>query len=91
MFLQCTADNPPRCAPDNDGEAIKTINNALEQNANQETNEPPGYFRTLESEVEVFESDITSARQTISNNINEIAAEKVDFEKKKTIDAQFIA
>ena len=74
-----------------DGEGVLKIQKALDQSANREKGEPAGYFRSLETEIDQFEQDITASKQKIIDQINEIATEKAEFEQRKEINADFIA
>ena len=92
LFYQCDEnqdENQDVCGPDQDGYAIIKIRDALTQA--QTDKEPAGYFRTLDDEIDSFQTDITSTKDKIVTQINKIDAEKSNYVEKSTIDATFIS
>ncbi len=88
--FQCVPGGAPdECGPEHDGEAILRIGSALTRA--QTDSQPAGYLTILQTETDSIEAEITSTRDKIIAQINEISEEKDRYDDKSTIDDAFIS
>ena len=88
--FQCAPDGGPgECGPEYDGDAILRIRGALTRVETDQ--QPAGYLRVLLEEADSFQNSITSIRDKITYQINEITEERKKYNVRSTIDAAFIS
>lgn len=89
--MQCPEKAGGACSPEvDDSPAMKKIIEALDQEGDAIKNVPPGYFFALTTEIKLFQSDVTQAEQSITEEISRITEERTRFSQKQSINSKFI-